>query len=100
MAYTTFDADVAGKMAAMDSSFSGHIPPHFEQDKTLRDAWIEGYNGMASSMDKRCWSPPAPPVRKARKAVVETDAPPKGKPAAKTMSAILDEELRKAKQIA
>ena len=71
-----FDADVAGKMGAMDSSFSGHIPAHFEQDKTLKDAWISGYNGMASAMDKRCWSPPAPVARKARKVVAETDSPP------------------------
>lgn len=111
MAYTIFDADLDGKFAALDSNFSGHIPAHFDRDKRLRDAWIEGYNGMASSVDKRCWSPPAPPVRKPRapKAevtgqpeppkvkVTKMEAPLNEKPIYDSMEAALEAQLQLAK---
>ena len=105
MAYTTFDADVAGKMAAMDSSFSGHIPAHFERNKTLKDAWISGYNGMATAMDQRIYSPDMfkPAARKPRAPKVEAlETPeqpkaPQPPPQFDSMKAALEAQLQLAK---
>lgn len=99
MTHTLADARISGMIAAMDSSFSGEIPADFDSNPSLRMEWIEAYNSMASSMDKRCYSPdmrakpePKPqrkPRQRAAKPAAEAPSAPKPQPR-KSMMAILE----------
>ena len=96
MAHTISDAQISGMIAAMDSSAEREVPPEFGCKFDLREAWLEGYNSLATSMLNQrpgVMEAPTTTERKPRvKHVKATAAAPKIT-ARPTMMAILDQQL-------
>jgi hypothetical protein len=99
----TIDAQVSGMMAAMDSSAEREVPPEFGCKADLREAWLEGYDSLATAMlNQRPGVMEAPtsadkperkPRQKAAKTVTAASKPsPQPVPVHRAMSAILEEQ--------
>ena len=100
MAHTISDAQVSGMIAAMDSSAEREVPPEFGCKTHLREAWLEGYDSLATAMmNQRPGVMEAPttterkPERKPRVKTVKTATAAPKITARPTMMAILDQQM-------